>query len=94
MKWIGFSTHAPTPVIVKAIESNQFDYVNLHYHFIGSYTASGTGISTSGNLEVGRYSYRMQSCRQVVWPNHPSRPLMLALMSTPKGDEAGACDSG
>ncbi|MBD0267824.1 MAG: aldo/keto reductase [Cyanobacteria bacterium Co-bin8] len=31
---IGFSTHAPTWVIVKAIESNQFDYVNLHWYYI------------------------------------------------------------
>ncbi|MBD0337487.1 MAG: aldo/keto reductase [Cyanobacteria bacterium Co-bin13] len=31
---IGFSTHAPTWVIVKAIESGQFDYVNLHWYYI------------------------------------------------------------
>lgn len=57
MRFIGFSTHAPTPVIVSAIESDAFDYVNLHYHFIGSYTASGTGTTTSGNLEVRRWKH-------------------------------------
>ncbi len=31
---VGFSTHAPTDLIVKAIASNQFDYVNLHWYFI------------------------------------------------------------
>lgn len=31
---IGFSTHAPLPVIIKAIESGQFDYVNLHWYYI------------------------------------------------------------
>tara|TARA_Y100001968_G_scaffold322736_1_gene359334 strand:+ start:637 stop:1857 length:1221 start_codon:yes stop_codon:yes gene_type:complete len=31
---IGFSTHAPTDLIVQAIETNQFDYVNLHWYFI------------------------------------------------------------
>ena len=51
IKWIGFSTHAMTPLIVKAIETNQFDYVNLHYQFIGSYTASGTG-NFGGNFEA------------------------------------------
>lgn len=38
-----------TTTIIEAIETNVFDYVNLHYHFIGSYTASGTGPS-GGNL--------------------------------------------
>ena len=31
---VGFSTHAPTALIVDAIQSNEFDYVNLHWYFI------------------------------------------------------------
>ena len=31
---VGFSTHAPTDLIVKAIQTDQFDYVNLHWYFI------------------------------------------------------------
>lgn len=31
---IGFSTHAPTELVVEAIESDCFDYVNLHYYYI------------------------------------------------------------
>ena len=31
---VGFSTHAPTNLIVQAIQTNQFDYVNLHWYFI------------------------------------------------------------
>ncbi|MBE7383774.1 MAG: aldo/keto reductase [Leptolyngbya sp. SIO1E4] len=34
IRHIGFSTHAPTYVIVNAIETNQFDYVNLHWYYI------------------------------------------------------------
>ncbi|MBW4495118.1 MAG: aldo/keto reductase [Oscillatoria princeps RMCB-10] len=34
VRFIGFSTHAPTEMIVKAIETNQFDYVNLHWYYI------------------------------------------------------------
>lgn len=49
IRFIGFSTHGMTPTIVQAIDTGLFDYVNLHYHFIGSYTASGTG-ETGGNL--------------------------------------------
>ena len=31
---VGFSTHATTDIIVKAIESDVFDYVNLHWYFV------------------------------------------------------------
>jgi predicted aldo/keto reductase-like oxidoreductase len=31
---VGFSTHAPLPLILEAIESDAFDYVNLHWYFI------------------------------------------------------------
>ncbi|MGD1875357.1 MAG: aldo/keto reductase [Mastigocoleus sp.] len=34
VKYIGFSTHGPTDIIVKAINTNQFDYVNLHWYYI------------------------------------------------------------
>ncbi len=34
VKHIGFSTHAPTEVIVEAIASGRFDYVNLHWYYI------------------------------------------------------------
>lgn len=34
VRFIGFSTHAPTPIILQAIETNQFDYVNLHWYYI------------------------------------------------------------
>nr|WP_320665160.1 aldo/keto reductase [Prochlorococcus sp. MIT 1223] len=32
--FIGFSSHGTTDLIVQAIKSNQFDYVNLHWYFI------------------------------------------------------------
>ncbi len=31
---VGFSTHGSADLIVKAIETNEFDYVNLHWYFI------------------------------------------------------------
>lgn len=34
VKFIGFSTHGPTDIIVEAINTNQFDYVNLHWYYI------------------------------------------------------------
>eukprot|EP00329_Picozoa_sp_Boothbay-MS584-11_P001683 20523_4 len=43
IKFIGFSTHAMTTTIVNSIETDLFDYVNIHYHFVGSNTSTGTG---------------------------------------------------
>lgn len=33
-RFIGFSTHAPLPVIRDTIETGEFDYVNLHWYFV------------------------------------------------------------
>jgi predicted aldo/keto reductase-like oxidoreductase len=33
-RFIGFSTHATPEVILAAIQSNRFDYVNLHWYFV------------------------------------------------------------
>ena len=49
IRFVGFSTHGMEPFITKACATGKFDYVNLHYHFIGSFTASGSG-SQGGNL--------------------------------------------
>lgn len=37
VRFIGFSTHAPTRVILEAIHTNQFDYVNLHWYYINQF---------------------------------------------------------
>ncbi|MBI4784444.1 MAG: aldo/keto reductase [Oscillatoriophycideae cyanobacterium NC_groundwater_1537_Pr4_S-0.65um_50_18] len=34
IRHIGFSTHAPTDLILQAIATDQFDYVNLHWYYI------------------------------------------------------------
>lgn len=34
VRFIGFSTHGATDLIIKTIETNQFDYVNLHWYWI------------------------------------------------------------
>lgn len=40
---IGFSSHAMTDVVIETIETGVFDFVDLHYQWCGSYTASGAG---------------------------------------------------
>eukprot|EP00566_Odontella_aurita_P005356 CAMPEP_0113546118 /NCGR_PEP_ID=MMETSP0015_2-20120614/11632_1 /TAXON_ID=2838 /ORGANISM="Odontella" /LENGTH=618 /DNA_ID=CAMNT_0000446545 /DNA_START=8 /DNA_END=1864 /DNA_ORIENTATION=+ /assembly_acc=CAM_ASM_000160 len=42
IKHIGFSTHGDAENIMRMINSNKFDYVNLHKHFFGDYHAAGT----------------------------------------------------
>jgi predicted aldo/keto reductase-like oxidoreductase len=52
IRHIGFSTHGSTNLIIKAIETDKFDYVNLHHHYFGSYTASNLGHDGNGNLDA------------------------------------------
>lgn len=33
-RFIGFSSHATTDIILQAVESDEFDYVNLHWYFV------------------------------------------------------------
>lgn len=34
IRHVGFSTHGPTDLIFKAIETDEFEYVNLHWYYI------------------------------------------------------------
>jgi len=51
IRFIGFSTHGMVPTIVDAINTGIFDYCNIHLHWCGSYTATGTGLS-GGNEDA------------------------------------------
>lgn len=37
VKFLGFSTHGPPEIIRRAIESDEFDYVNLHWYFVNDF---------------------------------------------------------
>ncbi|WP_341530662.1 aldo/keto reductase [Nostoc sp. UHCC 0302] len=37
VRFIGFSTHGATNIIVETINTNQFDYVNLHWYYINQW---------------------------------------------------------
>jgi hypothetical protein len=51
IKFIGFSTHAPTDLIIRTIESNQFDYVNLHYYWINQ--SNWPAIESANAFDMG-----------------------------------------
>lgn len=37
-RFVGFSTHGPLDTIIRAIETDRFDYVNLHWYFVNEFT--------------------------------------------------------
>ncbi len=52
VRFIGFSTHGPTDVIVKTIETNQFDYVNLHWYYINQFNWPAIEAATRHDMGV------------------------------------------
>jgi len=51
-RWIGFSTHATTDIIVQAIESDAFDYVNLHWYFVNDYNRPAIDAATARDMGI------------------------------------------
>lgn len=52
IRHVGFSTHGCSEQIMALINTEKFEYVNLHEHFFGSYHGSGTPdtLGNEGNL--------------------------------------------
>ncbi len=51
VRFIGFSTHGPEPVITQAIKTNRFDYVNLHWYYINQ--RNWPAIAAAHALDMG-----------------------------------------
>jgi uncharacterized protein len=52
VRFVGFSTHGPTDVIVKTIKTNQFDYVNLHWYYINQWNWPAIEAATLHDMGV------------------------------------------
>jgi uncharacterized protein len=52
IRFIGFSTHAPTHIILRAIATNQFDYVNLHWYYINQINWAAIEAATQRDMGV------------------------------------------
>ena len=52
VRFIGFSTHGPTDIIIKAINTNQFDYVNLHWYYINQVNWAAIEAAKSHDMGV------------------------------------------
>ncbi len=51
-RFIGFSTHATTDIIIKGIESDGFDYVNLHWYFVNDFNWPAIEAATARDMGV------------------------------------------
>jgi predicted aldo/keto reductase-like oxidoreductase len=52
IRHIGFSTHGPTQVIVDAINTGEFDYVNLHWYYINQDNWPAIAAATQQDMGV------------------------------------------
>jgi len=50
-RFIGFSTHATTDLILEAVNSGEFDYVNLHWYFVND--LNWPAIEAAHRLDMG-----------------------------------------
>ncbi len=51
VRFIGFSSHATTDIILDAVNSDAFDYVNLHWYFVNP--LNWMAIRAANNLDMG-----------------------------------------
>jgi uncharacterized protein len=52
VRFIGFSTHGTTDTIVRAIETDKFDYVNLHWYYINQTNWPAVAAATCHDMGV------------------------------------------
>ncbi|MFM7558652.1 aldo/keto reductase [Cylindrospermopsis raciborskii] len=51
VRFIGFSTHAPLEIILQAVNTNEFDYINLHWYYINQW--NWPAIEAANKLDMG-----------------------------------------
>jgi len=90
---IGFSTHAPLPVLLEAIASRAFDFVNLHYYMFRTANraaldlaaALGMGLLIISPNQKGGLLYEPpQRLQQLTTPLHPVNYNERWLLSHPQ----------
>jgi len=51
VRFIGFSTHATTDVILETVNSGEFDYINLHWYFVND--LNWAAVTAARRLDMG-----------------------------------------
>ena len=77
VKFIGFSTHATADIILSAVETGEFDYVNLHWYFVNELNAPA--IAAAHRRDMGVF---------IISPNDKGgklqdRPPLMAGLTAP-----------
>lgn len=52
IKHVGFSTHAPLDIIIRSIETEMFEFVNLHYYYFFQRNYGAVALAQSKNMGV------------------------------------------
>lgn len=52
IKHIGFSTHGPLEIIIRAIETGLFEFVNLHYYYFDQRNLGAVNVAQANDLGV------------------------------------------
>jgi len=52
VRHVGFSTHGPLPTILRAIESGEFSYVNLHWYYFDQWNRPAIDAATARDMGV------------------------------------------
>jgi len=52
VRFVGFSTHGPLQTIVNAIQTGEFDYVNLHWYYVNPFTWPAVEAATRQDMGV------------------------------------------
>ncbi len=80
IRHIGFSTHAPVRVIMDAIASGKFEYVNLHWYFVNDFNWPAVELAASHDMGVfiispndkgGKLYEPSQKLLELCQPLHP-----------------------
>ena len=51
-RFVGFTTHATTDLILRAINTGEFDYVNLHWYFVNDFNWSAIEAAAAQDMGV------------------------------------------
>ena len=80
IKHVGFSTHAPLDVILKAINTDLFDFVNLHYYYFFQRNKAAIDLAQTKDMGVfiispndkgGQLFNSPQKLKELTAPLHP-----------------------
>ena len=75
-KLVGFAAHCHTTDIIKLINTNKFDYVNLHFGFFSSYTNIDNQSAVLAAREAGLGVYCISPSNQGGELHKPSKKLL------------------